>query len=414
MLDLGSLSPGFHLLNIRVKDENENWSSVLIKAFYIDNHHGIASEINNIEYFIDEDPGYGDAIPYTDFNSGLQLNELFFANMGGLTPGNHVFSIRMKNEILEWSQTLNQEFELINCDLSISGTISDANSNTINDGFVVLYQSFGEGAALGVDTLLLSDGSYQFTAVCPNSHYFIKAFPENETIYMATYYGDSPYWQQASIISTEESDLNNIDIQIFEFSEMEAGSSQLGGHIYQAEFRGEPVKNIDIVLEMGDGTEKEDYLAVAADRSNEVGAWNITDLPNGSFRIKVEIPGLEMDTTYYVDITSGNTVVGNLDYYIDFTTGIFIDHFGIEEYNLSQSLNLFPNPASNGNFWIESYNKQVMIEEITIYQYSGQQLANYQLDTQNHQVDVSHLAKGFYIISIQTNKGIINRKIMIQ
>ena len=414
VLDISNLSAGMHTLNIRLKDQNNQWSSVLIKSFFIDENRGIASEITNIEYFIDDDPGFGNGIPYANFNSGIMLDEVFFANMTGVSQGNHSFSIRMKNEIQQWSQTLMYNFELISCDLTISGNISYQTGSSVNSGFVVLYQKFGEGSAMGVDTIYLVNGSYQFGSVCPNSEYFIKVLPENNDDFLSTYYGNTVYWQDASIISTDQSNVNGIDIITQDFAEMDPGTNRVGGHIYMAESRGEPVKNIDVVLEIDDDLEKSGYLPVALDRSDEYGAWEISGLPERSFRIKVEIPGLEMDTTYYLDITSPNTVIDNLNYFVDFNTGIFIDHFGIEEMNLSHSLNLYPNPATNGNFWIESEDNQVLIEKITIYQYSGQQVANHHICNQGYRVNVNHLSKGFYLISIQTNKGIINQKIMIQ
>ncbi len=414
MLNISELDPGFHVLHMRAKNQMNEWSPVLSTPFYIENNYGSASEIIYLEYFFDEDPGFHNGIEYEDLNQGVQISELFFADMSGLDQGTHTIFLRMKNESLLWSQTLSQSFELVNCDLTISGTINNTAGSPISSGFVVLYQSFDEGSAMGVDTMYLTDGNYQFSTVCPNSHYFIKVMPENNDDFLSTYYGNTPYWQEASLISTNQSNVDGIDIITHDFAEMDAGTSRIGGHIYFAEYRGEPVKNIDVILEMDDDLEKSTFSAVALDRSDEYGAWEIDGLPERTFRIKVEIPGLEMDTTYYVEITSPSTYIDNLNYYVDLNTGIFIEHFGIEELNLSQSLSLFPNPVLNGNFWIESKNSQIIIEKITIYQYSGQHLGHHQVYEQSYRVNVSDLSAGFYLISIQTNKGIVNQKIMIQ
>lgn len=414
MIDINELAPGMHTLFMRVLNESEEWSPVYSQAFFIDTHYGVTPEITHVEYFIDTDPGYGNAIPYNDFESTTNLSELFFANMTNVDPGSHNFSIRVKNEINQWSQNLSQNFELINCDLGISGMITNQSESPITTGYVVLFQSFGEGSALGVDTIYLSNGSYEFSSVCPNSNYYIKVFPEYPNDFLATYYGDSPYWQNASLIATSQSSMNNINIITSDFLDIDIGNSSLGGHIYQASSKGEPIKNIDVVLEYDDEMEKGEYFAVAASKSNEIGVWEINDLPSGNFRIKVEVPGLEMDTTYYVEITSPNTNNNNLDYYIDFNTGIFIDHFGIEEIPASSSISIFPNPTHTSSIWLNAENDGIEIQQITIYNYNGQEVKNQTLSGSQNKVELNELSKGFYLVKVQTNKGLVIEKIIIQ
>ena len=412
-IEAEDLSPGAHLMSIRVKDENNRWSPVLSKPFYIDQNNGLAPKIDYIEYFVDEDPGYGNGIPYTDFTQAAVLSEVFFANMTGINEGQHSFVIRMRNQAELWSQNLTQNFELISCDLNITGNIKDQDGEAVTSGMVVLFQYFGSGSAIGVDTVYLSDGSYHFSSVCPNSEYYIKVLPEENNDFLATYFGNSPYWQDASVITISGGSQNGMDIIVEGFADMEPGTNSLGGHIYNAVMRGEPVKNIDVVLEFDEPIEKDGFEAVASRRSDEYGSWSIDDLPEGNFKIKVEIPGLEMDTTYLVEITSPNTSIMDLDYFIDFNTGIFIDATAILEYDLSKHLSLFPNPNSGNQMWIETDDKQVIIQKITIFKYSGQKVLSNEMNAQSNKMDVSQLSKGFYLVHILTNKGIINKKIII-
>ncbi|MCK5775284.1 MAG: T9SS type A sorting domain-containing protein [Bacteroidales bacterium] len=412
-IEAEDLSTGAHLMNIRVKDENNKWSPVLSAPFYIDQNNGLAPKIDYIEYFVDDDPGYGNGIPYTDFTEAAVLSEVFFANMLGVTEGQHSFSIRMRNQSQLWSQILVQNFELVDCDLNITGEIKDQSGSTVTSGMVVLFQYFGSGSAIGVDTVYLSDGSYHFSSVCPNSDYYIKVLPEDGNGFLATYYGDSPYWQEAEIVTMAEGSQNGKDIIITDFAEIDLGTNSLGGHIYETVSKGEPVKNIDVVLEFDEPLEKGDFEIVANVRTDLYGEWEINDLPLGDFKIKVEIPGLEMDTTYLVEITVPDTHIHNLDYYIDFNTGIFIDHTAIPEYDLSESLSLFPNPNSGNQMWIETDDSQIVIQKVTIFKYSGQHIQSSEASPQSNKIDVSQLSKGFYLVHILTNKGMINKKIII-
>ncbi|NPD46420.1 MULTISPECIES: T9SS type A sorting domain-containing protein [unclassified Lentimicrobium] len=413
-LDISNLLPGFHSLFVRIKSENGSWSSVLSKGFYIEANKGEASLISEVEYFYDQDPGYGNGFPFLEFQHHNELQLSFLAGVSQLEPGTHEFNIRTMNDLNQWSQTFSQQFDLLNCDLSISGFIFDADETPIPSGMLVLYQYFGEGSAVGVDTLYLEDGNYEFSQVCPNSNYFIKIIPEDNNSFLPTYYGDTPYWQEAAIISTQQSSLLNMNIMVSSFSEMDAGTSQVKGHIYHAESRGEPVKNVDVILEFDAADDKGNFLPVAYNRSNDIGEWSMSNLPIGNFRIKVEIPGLEMDTTYYIQIAEDNTTVEDLNFYVDFNTGIFVAHIGVSELNMESSIQIFPNPTLGTNLWIQSVNPELKIVELIIYNYAGQtQDLNNGLHTKNA-IDISELSKGFYLLRIKTNKGIMVRKIIIQ
>mgnify|MGYP002640069504 CR=1 FL=1 len=413
-IDVSALDPGFHSIHFRFKDENNQWSSVFTKSFYIEKNMGDPKLIDYVEYFYDTDPGYGNAIPYTDFMPSTHYEEIFFSNISGLSEGIHEFFIRLRDEQGMWSQTYEQSFELINCELSISGQVSFQNQSPVENGVVVLYQYFDGVAAIAIDTFPLVNGTYEFLEVCPLSHYFVKVIPPNMDDFLPTYYGDSPYWEEASIISTEESSIAGIDIKVSEFVSMNVGNSDVGGHIYYSESKGEPVKNVDVILEYDSPDDKVGYQAVALDRSDEFGLWQLGSLPNGNFRIKVEIPGLSMDTTYYVSIENENTMINDLDFYVDFDNGIFIDHTGLEEMPINQSMRIYPNPSQLNNVWIESINQQVKIEKITIYLYSGQAVMDLAPDQLKTRISTKSMSKGFYLVKIQTNKGSIIKKLIIQ
>lgn len=413
-LDVSNLNPGFHTLYIRVKDESGHWSQTLVRAFYIEENRGETSLITNVEYFYDEDPGFGNGIPYAEFQQNQQLELNFLAGLSNLEAGYHDFYIRTRNTLNQWSQTLSQSFEWVNCDLSISGYILDENETAISSGMLILYQYFGEGSVLGIDTLYLQDGTYTFSQVCPNSFYFIKVIPEDNNSFLPTYYGDTPYWQNASFISTQQSSLSNMNIIVSSFAEMEAGTSQVKGHIFHAESKGEPVKNVDVILELDAADDKSNFLPVAYDKSNELGEWVMPNLPQGNFRIKVEIAGLEMDTTYHIEITSDNTIVEDLNFYVDFNTGIFIEHIGLSELNLESEIQIYPNPSTGTEVWIKYDNSDIRIEELVIYNYAGQQVRLSNTARLEKAIDVGEFAKGLYIFKIKTDKGLMIQKVIIQ
>ena len=58
-LDISAYTNGFHTIFIRSKDNSGNWSLTNRWLFYKDNLP--AANISRLEYFVDTDPGFGNA-----------------------------------------------------------------------------------------------------------------------------------------------------------------------------------------------------------------------------------------------------------------------------------------------------------------------------------------------------------------
>ena len=96
------LHSGFHSVSLRVRNDNGNWSSVLSHNFYVISD-SVYTEIDTIaypiilaEYFIDTDPGQGNATTI-NVTPGMTLNEYFSINTSGLDTGYHYIGVRVKD-----------------------------------------------------------------------------------------------------------------------------------------------------------------------------------------------------------------------------------------------------------------------------------------------------------------------------
>jgi len=97
------LTEGFHSLVIRVQDANGQWGVQETVAFFVSNTNPTGTTlITDIEYFVDEDPGVGNAtnIDITDMQSFDETMD-FVAN--GLAAGMHTVYIRALDEMGVWS-----------------------------------------------------------------------------------------------------------------------------------------------------------------------------------------------------------------------------------------------------------------------------------------------------------------------
>ena len=84
---------------------------------------------------------------------------------------------------------------------------------------------------------------------------------------------------------------------------------------------------------------------------------------------------------------------------------------GVNEANLSRTINVFPNP-SNGKFEIET---NLKINSIAIYNVLGE-LIYFTKNTskQDNEIDLSSEPNGVYFVIARTDAGIINRKIIVE
>lgn len=107
-----ALTPGFHSLGVRTKQSPNNiWSLTTTQAFYIVPPNTIASAtlLTRAEWFIDTDPGFGNAtnIPFT---SAASINFNFLVPTNTLSAGFHNLFVRTKDNVNRWSLNHVQSF----------------------------------------------------------------------------------------------------------------------------------------------------------------------------------------------------------------------------------------------------------------------------------------------------------------
>jgi hypothetical protein len=110
-IDLTGVAPGIHLLVARCKNALNQWSQV--------GHYSFLSaapgfeNIAGLEYYIDNDPGYGKGIPVT-ITPGKNVTQGFIIDLTGVSPGIHKLITRCKNSADQWSQIGHYPFISVN------------------------------------------------------------------------------------------------------------------------------------------------------------------------------------------------------------------------------------------------------------------------------------------------------------
>ena len=100
---------GLHFLHIRVKDSQDKWSFYGRKIFYIIPEQE-EFDIVAAEYFIDTDPGVGNAVPLA-VTPGLSISEMIdIPTSDALADGTHLLHMRVLDDAGKWSLYAAREF----------------------------------------------------------------------------------------------------------------------------------------------------------------------------------------------------------------------------------------------------------------------------------------------------------------
>jgi gliding motility-associated-like protein len=114
-LDVSTLATGFHTIYVRGKNTSGEWTHTHFRTFYIVPLSTLSSNITQIEYFVDTDPGVGLATPVTGFSPAATITNLpidFLASP--YSQGFHTLYVRSKNTSGEWSHTHFRNFYIVN------------------------------------------------------------------------------------------------------------------------------------------------------------------------------------------------------------------------------------------------------------------------------------------------------------
>lgn len=299
---------------------------------------------------------------------------------------------------------------------TITGSVFTSEGANITSGDVYAFVYSNGSLSDNNETVAISeDGTYQFTDIPSCVDYILKAEanPENYNLIFPAYHFDALYWTSATPVTAAWNDdfIENIDIQLYEFNPPPSGSSGVSGGVYYSDAKGEPVKNVDVVLEY-DNPDAKTIVPVGYKKTGPLGEWSFENLAEGTFRILIDIPGLNMDSVYTVTISEPNSSVANLNYYVDPERGIFNEETGIDEIAVQSfgEIRLYPNPTY-GNFTIDieksTFVNQLDIESIEIYSINGQLIQDFNIQYKGDRflknIELKNIETGFYFIKVNSN-----------
>lgn len=156
-----NLSDGFHFLSIRAKDAYYKWSVVGTRPFYKQNiPNNPLLNIVELEYFIDTDPGIGNAT-LVPIIAETSISRNFLLDLNNVSNGSHLLYIRAKDANNKWSQLSTRDFIVQDNIIIVQNMVSQWCPATNFDIPIVLYGTYTPG---NVFTAQLSDATGSFAS----------------------------------------------------------------------------------------------------------------------------------------------------------------------------------------------------------------------------------------------------------
>lgn len=413
----GNMGGGTHPI-WKTTDGGANWQTVL----NLSGSGGISwiefADINMGYAVFAVNNGYGTLQKTTD-GGNTWTNET--------TPGDSLYMIHFPSPAIGYAVGKTGTILKTFTPYGIWGTIYNKEQTaSINDGKIYLIEYDTAGVQLTyVDSFILGSGNGDyFFYNRPAGNYLILVRPD-EALYpnaIPTYYGDTAYWGYASIMNLI-SDTSGIDIRVRETPvwtgngfcsgtlRFGLGSGKTGNG--QAVPFGDPVPGIDVSLEQIPGG-----IIKAHTTTNDSGFYSIANIPmNTSYKLLVDIPGLPMDSSYAITINTSDSIVTDLDFVIDTSTGSAGIYIG---YPLSAKENriqyrefiIYPNPC-NGIFTLTSTSGHQPLT-VSVYNFLGEVIFQSTINNQQSTIDISKQPKGIYLVRIQTKDELRVRKLAVE
>ena len=291
---------------------------------------------------------------------------------------------------------------------ALSGTITRPDTTLLNSGTVELYLVNSGQYTLKSTTNVSGSGTYMFTNVLPGK-YIIKVTPNNSENAFPTYYGNTEIWGNATKITVGNASIQNLDITIIPLPQF-SGNSSISGYVLQ--------QNSSKALSKSKGSNPAPYVTVYLQRyqsalwstlsytlTNTDGYYEFTNIPAGTYRVIIDIPGLGMVSTPIIEVGENEDVIGT-NYTIT-NSGIKVtEQVGIDNFETNSGISVYPNPTTGQltiRTVVETWHAPSP-QNIQIYDISGRVVDGwtYAIRPNNNEftIDISHLQQGMYYLRV--------------
>lgn len=287
--------------------------------------------------------------------------------------------------------------------------------NSYGTAYLIKYDPV-EGSLTAVNQTLFHSGELEFNNVEAGEYLIKVALSPNTMSYennLPTYFGNELWWNEATTLDVQENTSYTIEIEMVE-GDNPGGPGFIGGLVSEgANFSGgddsrgdgDPLENVSMILL------DENDNPISYTFTNVDGEYKFDDLAWGTYKVFIEIPGIEQ-VMYLVTISPENPSVENLDFLVDDDSAATVSIKDLLEEN---SVEIYPNPVSD-KLHLQLLAKERSAVIFSLMSVDGKILFEESVELQpgiySHSFEVNKLPAGLYFINIIDGKETISRKVI--
>jgi hypothetical protein len=294
---------------------------------------------------------------------------------------------------------------------SLDGKLFSSSSAAASKGKMLLFK-VNPGTAY--DTVAVqnikADGAYKFEKIVLADYQVVGL--ADTLVYaraLPTYYQNTIFWEEANTIPLNTS-LSGLDITTnFKPTGVAKGVGIISGILTEPTTGGR-VNGVKRVSGAGasvrrvESTSKplgEKLTLVAYVYTNDLGEFEIPELPKGEYRLNIQYPGYPMNEASFITIPIGDGLQSQVRVAANVEAGkIKVDKLvvtGLWE-NAGYKANVFPNPSVS---YIEIYfEKESNERSVYLLDVNGREIIKQDASGKEEVIDVKHLPTGIYLMNI--------------
>ena len=442
-------SVGDHILHIRVKGNDGNWSPAFRKVFRVsaNTNTNLEVKITQAEYFWNDDPGIGNGIALLAFDGSFnQAFESVFTNNASLPiVGDYILNVRVKGQDNNWSPVFRKVFRVSennNTNLEVKITQAEYfwdNDPGAGNGFAFLAFDGNFNQALETvftnNATLPDEGDHvlhiRVKAQDGNwSAPFRKVFrltSNNNTnlevkITLGEYYWNvDPGFGNGLPLLAFDGNFNQALETLSNTLQITVPSGLYVLHVRTLANDGNWSPNFRKVIGINVAYDQKVVLISPANQSVNISLsptleWNqLNQLEDYEFQVSlssnfeslvtsgtttnvfsVQISNLNPNTLYYWRVRAN--VDGQVSLWSDIWSFTTNNSLSLTETELLKQIVIFPNPTNK--MLNIKYNDLIGDLKYEIYDAAGRNILNG--DLQNQKIDVQNLSDGIYILNLIT------------
>ena len=178
----GTLTPGFHQIGFRYRDNKNRWSHAETRTFYVLPPVSSSNrEIVAAEYYVDSPQGTGTPVRIPGIIPAATIDQLVALDMTGVPTGNHTLTIRIKDSEGMWSYLATENFTVSACTPPTPPVAPGV--SRCNVGTVTLTATGATGAQVYrwyddpiLNNLLFTGASFTTPSLTASKNYYVSIF----------------------------------------------------------------------------------------------------------------------------------------------------------------------------------------------------------------------------------------------